>query len=124
MLDGERAYLVAPPGGRSHGESLSQRLMWQPFWRPKVAQTDLPAIVPTMRARCGPPQISVHTAPAGTGATSFAPPAASRAHAREGRGSVPRAGLHPSVQTSSGWAVSTPRSQKLMRSDVPVDGPA
>lgn len=124
MLDGRPGYLGAPPAGSNHGESLFQRLMWHPFVRPKTAHTFLPAIVPTTRACCGPPQISVQTAPGGTGERSFAPPAARRAHARAGCGSVPPAGAHLSVQNASGSPVAGPCSQKAIRSEVVAAVPA
>jgi len=60
----------------------------------------------------------VQTAFSGSGVKSFAPPDASRAHARAGRPKVPLAGLQRTVQVqlSVGAAES---AQYVMRSVVP-----
>jgi hypothetical protein len=108
---------VAPPGGRSHGETRLQRSISQPFVRVNVVQIRFPATVPATRAFCGPPYISVHAMLGGSGANSLAPPLARRRQATAFRGSDPRGGLQRSVHVTLA-PVFALFSQYVTRSDV------
>ena len=83
----------------SRNETRFQRAIAQPSLWVKRVQILWPRKLPVTSAVIGPPAIWVQTRPRGVGAKAAAPSACSFRQAVAGLGTLPRTGLHVSVNT-------------------------